>query len=108
MEPCVDGSVYFQMEEQRGGERYDLTDHCGIGCAFDPHCGKSQQAIDQNRVEDDIGGCAQDLCDRGTHGMSGGLEHLFKDPKEAHAEGKYTADAQIVRPHLGDDRVCCL
>ena len=29
MEPCVDGSVYLQMEEQRGDERYDLTDFRG-------------------------------------------------------------------------------
>ena len=59
--------VVFQMKHQRQQERGDLTDHCCQSGSCYSHFRASEQAVNHDRIEDNIDDRARDLGDCRLH-----------------------------------------
>ena len=101
--------ILLQVQGHTDDGTHDLAEYCGVSRAGHTELRKSEQAEDQNGVEDDVENSAGSLGDHAVDGPARGLQKTLKGHLEEQADAQAAHDPQVGRRiichHLIPDRI---
>ena len=100
----MDIGVFPQVKRQGQQRAADLADDSGQGCTRHLHPWETEQAKDQDGVQDDVDDGPGGLGDHGVKGPPGGLEDALQGDLGKHTKAHTAADSKIV-PAIAYDRL---